>query len=498
MRRTDSWKAATALLAVLGVMSLACMGQRDDEPDPDPGTDVGEPDSGDPDTGESDAGGEDDGGSDDGGGTPGTWALSITDQEADPLDPDVVNAVSVEADTEGWLVVYADEGGQVGEVLGQTAVSPGVQLLTPITLSRAVLDGEALHAALHTDAPEVGTFEFPGVDAPVAGAAGDPLSNTFTVSLPLVPEVAVADQFVGTVDDGTGTFSHTVTLERVVSPSSGWAVIFDESGGIPGSVIGHVAVVQGTTTDVVIGLDRPLVEGEALFAAVHEDLGAAGTFEFPGGDVAFETSPGNAVIEGFTVSVPTLSASDQVGSVNADQPPARTVVIDNVVSPGPGWVVVYDEVNDLPNDVIGRAPLMSGPNAQVVVALDRELVPDETLIAILHTDAGAAGTFEFPGVDLPVQGFGTLPVGAQFIVDVPGIEIESPYEAPALNEIVVDRVVTPVPSFVTVRAQDDQGMPVGLLGFAPVPAGESFDVSVSIGSLAPFARRRTYPRRAHS
>jgi plastocyanin len=86
----------------------------------------------------------------------------------------------------------------------------------------------------------------------------------------------------------------------------------------------------------------------------------------------------------------------------ADQPiKDDTVTVAKVVSNGPGWIVIHADKNGAPGPVLGYAAVKDGENDDVVVKLAAE-GRTETLYAMLHTDAGKVGTYEFPGADVPV------------------------------------------------------------------------------------------------
>jgi predicted lipoprotein with Yx(FWY)xxD motif len=79
-----------------------------------------------------------------------------------------------------------------------------------------------------------------------------------------------------------------------------------------------------------------------------------------------------------------------------------TVTVAEVLSKGPGWIVIHADKNGAPGPVLGYAALKDGENTNVAVKLAAE-GRTETLYAMLHTDAGAVGTYEFPGADGPVS-----------------------------------------------------------------------------------------------
>jgi hypothetical protein len=79
-----------------------------------------------------------------------------------------------------------------------------------------------------------------------------------------------------------------------------------------------------------------------------------------------------------------------------------TLTIKYVVSVGPGWIVIHNDKGGKPGDVIGYSPVTDGVNSNVMVTIDKKKKTD-TLWAMLHTDTGKMGTFEFPGGDPPVM-----------------------------------------------------------------------------------------------
>ncbi|MGI6208177.1 MAG: DUF7282 domain-containing protein [Anaerolineae bacterium] len=99
--------------------------------------------------------------------------------------------------------------------------------------------------------------------------------------------------------------------------------------------------------------------------------------------------------------VPTVDVTPSV--TVQDQPVvANSVVIDEVVSRGPGWMVIHADSNGSPGPVIGYAIVNPGVNPDVVVELN--LGPATPVLhAMLHDDTGEIGVYEFPGGDPPSQ-----------------------------------------------------------------------------------------------
>jgi plastocyanin len=101
-------------------------------------------------------------------------------------------------------------------------------------------------------------------------------------------------------------------------------------------------------------------------------------------------------------SAPAAIAAAMPSVSVADQPiKDDTVTVAKVVSNGPGWIVIHADKNGAPGPVLGHAAVKDGENDNVTVKLAAE-GRTSTLYAMLHTDAGKVGTYEFPGADVPV------------------------------------------------------------------------------------------------
>ncbi|MDZ7726512.1 MAG: hypothetical protein U5L75_02950 [Candidatus Campbellbacteria bacterium] len=117
-----------------------------------------------------------------------------------------------------------------------------------------------------------------------------------------------------------------------------------------------------------------------------------------------------------TTEGPSLKVSDQslVGN---------EVVVGPIEATEESFVVVYraDEAGEL-NNIIGSTRVSAGSTRSVAVSLDEEIDNNEMLVAVLHSDTGVAGEFEFSlgggtDVDAPTTVDGS-PVAAPFTVTV--------------------------------------------------------------------------------
>ncbi|HTP57675.1 MAG TPA: hypothetical protein VMM82_02090 [Spirochaetia bacterium] len=219
-----------------------------------------------------------------------------------------------------------------------------------------------------------------------AAALAFPLASAWAA-----PSVAAGDQAVK--DD-------TVTISQVVSDGPGWIVIHKEEHGGPGAVVGYAAVKDGANSDVAVKIDSYTATPK-LFAMLHTDAGKVGTYEFPGPDIPVMLN-GEMVNPSFTVTDldPRVSVKDQtvMGS---------SVTIAEVLSNGPGWLVIHADAKGSPGPVIGYAMVKEGLSRDLMVKINSSKATP-VLYAMLHTDAGKVGTYEFPGPDIPVMVDGNM------------------------------------------------------------------------------------------
>lgn len=241
----------------------------------------------------------------------------------------------------------------------------------------ALLTAVLLAACSPATTPTAAPTSAPTAAPPTEAAQEQPL-----------PAVRVSDQ-----DATLGS----VVIGEVTAAEPGWIVIHISVDGAPGPVIGYTAVQTGQNLDVAVEIELASATDQ-LFAMLHVDRGAVGSYEFPGDDLPARA--GEVVVNvPFNVTLPpmepTVTASDQ-SAVNG------TVVIDQVVAAEAGWIVIHVDADGGPGPVIGFAPVAAGRNADVVVEIDLEQATP-TLHAMLHLDAGQLGTYEFPGDDVPVR-----------------------------------------------------------------------------------------------
>ncbi len=173
-------------------------------------------------------------------------------------------------------------------------------------------------------------------------------------------------------------------------------------GGSDASVDGGSDAAMGDAT-VDAGADASVdASGDAGCSSPADcDDGDACTMDVCGGDGACMHTTVCAV----SLPPPTL---DDLSTV---------VSVPRVESPVDGFVIIHEDMAGAPGPILGLAPIPAGVSTDVEVELDRPVADAETLHAMLHFDAGVAGTYE-PGVDLPATRMGA-PVVVAAVATVP-------------------------------------------------------------------------------
>jgi len=231
------------------------------------------------------------------------------------------------------------------------------------------------------------------------------------------PSVTVNDQTVN---------GNSVMVADVVSNGPGWLVIHNQVNGTVGDPVGEVPVSNGDNKNVIVQIDPTKATG-TMYAMLHVDAGTVGKYEFPGPDVPVMVS-GSMLAPAFNAAIQAVAAAatttPDMGMTTpsgtgmapmvkvSDQPlNGSSVMVDEVVSQGPGWIVIYTtNAQGQPDQPIGHAAVSDGDNQNVMVQVDASKAQG-TLDAQLQADKGTPGTFEYPGPDQPLM------VGVQMIAN---------------------------------------------------------------------------------
>ncbi len=374
-----------------------------------------------------------------------TPAVEISDQVIQNTWIVVPKIVAAEP---GWIVIHASSEGN--PAIGETYVPAGESdnVSVQLDMDKATPD---LSAMLHVDKGTPGKYEFPGADAPV-------MNGGKVVNVPFkVIGVDVDDQFVSD--------KKTVTIAKVIAQEDGWIAI--HSGAQNAPVVGEAAIKKGVNEDVEVPVDAAKVT-DRMTAMIHIDAGTKGKYEFPGADKP--ATLGSAITnEPFWTVDHVRVQSALLGSDN-------TIVVPYVLARADGWLAIHTTAQG--NPVIGFAPVKAGLNERVQVKLDDPSKATETVLVMLHIDAGTKGKYEFPGPDAPVKdSAGNVIAPLMLIGNGVMVHDQKADDIKKSSMVLVDTVVAARNGWIAIHSSA-QGSPV--IGQAFVPAGMSHNVMVKI------------------
>ena len=95
----------------------------------------------------------------------------------------------------------------------------------------------------------------------------------------------------------------TIKIDDATFQGTGWVAIHSDAGGAPGPVIGVSKMLDsGTTSDLVITLDKPLTASAKVFPMEHLEDNGNTTYDFPNGDAPAKVGA-DVVVVGIDITV---------------------------------------------------------------------------------------------------------------------------------------------------------------------------------------------------
>lgn len=381
--------------------------------------------------------------------------LAVSDQTI--TEDGVITVAAVVLPEDGWLAIYDAEAISDAGLLSVIPIDAGAHDDVTVEVDPR-LATETLEAVLYAGRESGQSFTIPE-DEGGSGVAAE----TFTVAIELPqPEVVVTDQEVG--DDGE------LLVDELFITEPTWVLVHTDEDGASGLIVGRLLLEPGLYEDVVIPI-RWREGTPTLHVVLHEDTGESGVLDYPVADLPFVVE-GEPVTASFEVTYPP-------DVVVYDQPVVNgEIIIERVISDGPGWVAVHFDDNGQPGLIIGSVALEDGLNEQLSVDLIESAITP-ILYARLHTDSEPGGEFEFPQSDPPVRYENRLPEANAFRVNVGSYLI---IEDQALSDgmvVVAPLVVSVADAWLAIYA-DDEGQIGELLGQTRVAEGLNRDVEVAL------------------
>ena len=214
-----------------------------------------------------------------------TDSIDVDDQA---IKDGTVIIAEVNSSQDGWIAVHIDQGGKPGPVIGHAPVPKGESYKIAVKLEQPVAAGAKLWPMLHIDAGKIGTYEFPGPDAPVVvnnNIVMKQITITASEGTPASGQPAPVAADVASIDaDDQPLTNGGIVVAEVNAVQDGWIAVHIDQGGKPGPVIGHAAVPKGETYKVAVKLEQDVPVGGKVWPMLHIDAGKIGTYEFPGPD----------------------------------------------------------------------------------------------------------------------------------------------------------------------------------------------------------------------
>lgn len=371
---------------------------------------------------------------------------------------------SVFALQDGWLVVYADDEGAPGEVLGHVPIEAGESSDVVVPLDAFSLT-PVLHVRLHEDTGQAGEFEYPQADEPLE-VDGEVVGAAVDVDVRVVvPALAVADQTLG--QDGQ------VVVDSVTAAAPGWVAVHADDEGDPGHMLGLSPVQAGETDDVVVRFNWRETT-RRLHAVLYADNGEQGLFEEE--EDTPVTIAGEPIAASFIVEAP-----PDVYVIN--QPVvAPEIVVERAFINAPGWIAVFSNFEGFTDRLLGVAPLEAGENTMITVPIEPSNTTD-ILHVLLHEDVGVEGQFDYPADDPPLRGEDDRPLFFSFETDTGNYVVTRDQTLGEEGTLEVPLVVTDLATWVTVWT-DEEGQRGDIIGQTLVERGVQRDVAVEIDAEA--------------
>jgi len=183
---------------------------------------------------------------------------------------------------------------------------------------------------------------------------------------------------------------------------------------------------------------------------------------------------------------PDATVEASFGSVEVDDQTlaaSDNVVVRSVSLVGAGFLVIHEAAGDSFGPVLGNTAVADGANADVAISLSRDLVDGETLYAMLHTDLGEVGVYEFPGADVPQVDANAAVIAPTFVVTVGAMAFGSVTVADQAvttpTEVSISAITSVGPGFIVIH-EEANGSFGPVIGNAAVVDGANTDITVPL------------------
>ncbi len=394
---------------------------------------------------------------------PNPAVIEIDDQVL--IEDGLLTIKRIESERPGWVVIYNDNAGEASEILGYVQAPVGRSDDIQVTVNPYIAS-PTLHVRFHRDESQNDIFEFPGPDSP--DMIGDEtVDEIFAVDIQIyMPRINVQDQNVG--KDGV------IVIENATVAEPAWLVLFEDDEGEPGTMLAYSPLKPGVYDNVTMAIDWQSAT-PILHAILYNDAGDRNVFEAPEIDLPIIID-GKPIATAFeAVYPPDIFVLNQPAT-------GGEVIIERVISYGPGWLVIYNQNEEASlGTIIGSSLLDPGINSQVTVSVTESAVTP-VLYAMLHQDVEELGEFGFPATD-PVILFEDSIQPFDFRTDAGNYVLIRDQPLSARNTITVTLAVVEQDAWVAIY-NSVGGQPGEILGRRWLPAGINRNIEVTVDSEA--------------
>jgi hypothetical protein len=203
---------------------------------------------------------------------------------------------------------------------------------------------------------------------------------------------------------------------------------------------------------------KQIVTLAAVFALLGSFLAACTAQDQPlssNPDAVYE----QVSVSGFRISVSPQDARDGV------------ITVERVEAPSVSWLTIQKMQNGAAGDVIGYAEIETGVSRNIRIEIDTAQATP-TLFAVLHTDSGTIGIFEYPQFDPPIEisgavvqvAFHALVEGGDQYVTMNDQELEG-------ETVLIEEIFVFEPPVWAVIFNDKDGEPGDVIGYEYVEDG---------------------------
>jgi hypothetical protein len=172
----------------------------------------------------------------------------------------------------GWLVVYRDDEGLTGNIIGFSPLEDGDNQQIEVELLTSEVSA-VLHIIIHEDDGTIGEFDFPAGDGPMRFHGRIP-PNPFSFRTDTGNYLILKDQPLS--DD------NTITVSLIVVDVDSWVTIHTNSASQLGEIIGMLWLPAGLHRDVELELDTESTT-TTMYVVLHLDTGRHQIFDYPDG-----------------------------------------------------------------------------------------------------------------------------------------------------------------------------------------------------------------------